>query len=226
MGRLAILGFVVAFAIVLPAQLRADIYSYTDENGVVHLTNIRPSGKAAKRYKVVIKTPPRRTPRSGVTPIMPRNSNPERYRRFDRFIAEASQLYAIPQALIRGVIQVESNYNPRVVSHCGAQGLMQLMPQTGQRMGVRDPFDPRQNILGGTRYLRYLANIFGGDIVLTIAGYHAGEHAIIRYQGVPPYETTQRYVPNVLRHYYRYRQQEAASAPASAPVTANPPSQR
>jgi hypothetical protein len=194
----------------------ADVYQHIDENGVIHLTNIRPTGPRAGGYKVVLRTPPIRQPRPGVKVDMPTNLDPGRLTRFDDHIREASRLYAIPEAFIRAVIHTESNYYPRAVSHCGAQGMMQLMPATGRRMGVRDPFDPRQNILGGTRYLRYLANMFRGDMVLTIAGYHAGENAVLRYRGVPPYETTQRYVPTVLRHYYRYRGQERPAASPSA----------
>lgn len=223
MRRIVLPILLMGGALCIPVVTNADVYSYTDANGVVHFTNVRPRGSGAKRYKVIMRTPPARTPRAGVSPVMPHDSDPARYRRYDRYIHEASRLYAIPEPLIRAVVQVESNYDPRVVSHCGAQGLMQLMPATGRRMGVRDPFDPRQNILGGTRYLRYLANIFGGDIVLTIAGYHAGENAVIRYRGVPPYETTQRYVPAVLRHYYRYRQMEAGSGSAQGAQAQNLP---
>jgi len=208
------------------AAAQADIYSYTDSDGVLHLTNIRPPGKAGRHLKVIMREAPERAKRAGVVPVGASDTDPARFQRYDSFIAEASRLYAIPVSLIRAVVQVESNFDPRVVSWCGAQGLMQLMPETGRRMGVRDPFDPRQNILGGTRYLRYLANIFGGDIVLTVAGYHAGEYAVLRYRGVPPYETTQRYVPAVLRHYYRFRQEEGqrqaaepAKAPAARPVS-------
>jgi soluble lytic murein transglycosylase-like protein len=110
----------------------------------------------------------------------------------------------MPEALIRAVVRVESDYDPNVVSWAGAQGLMQLMPDTGARMGVTDPFDPRQNVLGGTRYLRHLANLFQGDLVLTIAGYHAGEGAVLRYRGVPPYTTTHGYIRRVVEHYYRF----------------------
>lgn len=222
MPRCALAVLLLCGALFIPVVSSADVYSYTDANGVVHFTNVRPRGAGAQRYKVIMRTPPARTARKGVSPIMPRDRDPARYRRFDRFIGEASRLYAIPEPLIRAVVQAESNYDPRVVSHCGAQGLMQLMPATGRRMGVSDPFNPRQNILGGTRYLRYLANIFGGDIVLTIAGYHAGENAVIRYRGVPPYETTQRYVPTVLRHYYRYRQMEAGGPPQGAQAQNQP----
>lgn len=102
-------------------------------------------------------------------------------------------------------MQVESNFNPHVVSHAGAIGLMQLMPRTASSMGVRDPFDPRQNILGGARYLRILANRFRGNLVLTVAAYNAGEGAVLRYRGVPPYAETRRYVRRVLEHYYRFR---------------------
>lgn len=212
MERTTLTVVLIAAVLLSPTIASADVYSYIDADGVLHLTNVQPRGPTAGRYKVIMRDPPSRAARPGVVAVMASDSDPRRYSRFDAHIVEASRLYAIPEALIRAFIQVESNYDPRVVSHCGAQGLMQLMPVTGRRMGVRDPFDPRQNILGGTRYLRYLANMFGGDLVLTIAGYHAGENAVIRYRGVPPYETTQRYVPAVLRNYYRFRQ--AASAPS------------
>lgn len=216
MTRRVIGAAVLLVVLAYPGLARTDVYTYTDANGVVHFTNIRPTSSEARRFKVVMRTPPARKARPGVVAVMPHDTDPSRFRRFDTYIREASRLYAMPEPLIRAVIHVESYYDPRVVSHCGAQGLMQLMPETGRRMGVRDPFDPRQNILGGTRYLRYLANLFGGDIVLTIAGYHAGENAVTRYRGVPPYETTQRYVPAVLRHYYRYRSEATASAALSA----------
>src|SRR6185369_7684391 len=91
------------------------------------------------------------------------------------------------------------------VSHAGAPGLMQLIPETALRMQVRDPMDPREAIFGGTRYLRVLANMFNGDLELTIAGYNAGEAAVVRYAGIPPYEETQKYVIQVLSYYRRYR---------------------
>jgi soluble lytic murein transglycosylase-like protein len=213
MGLRTFAALMIAAIVLAPTYASADVYSYIDGDGVLHLTNVPPRGPSAGRYKVIMRDPPERAPRPGVVAVMARDSDPRRFTRYDQHIAEASRLYAIPEALIRAVVQVESNYDPRVVSHCGAQGLMQLMPVTGRRMGVRDPFDPRQNILGGTRYLRYLANLFRGDLVLTIAGYHAGENAVIRYRGVPPYETTQRYVPAVLRNYYRYRQSPSPASP-------------
>jgi len=101
------------------------------------------------------------------------------------------------------------------VSGVGAQGLMQLMPGTARRMAVRDSFDPRQNILGGTRYLRWLANMFNGDLVLTIAAYNAGEAAVVRYNGIPPYAETQGYVQRVLRHYYLFKSGGVAAVAAA-----------
>ena len=119
---------------------------------------------------------------------------------------EASLLYRIPEPLIRAVIKTESDYDPRVVSSVGARGLMQLMPAAQSDMGVTNVHDPRENILGGTRYLRILANRFNGDLVLTIAAYHCGAGAVSKYgNSVPPYKNTRKYLRMVLDRYYRYR---------------------
>ncbi len=190
----------------LVSIVHADIFSYTDKNGTVHFTNISP-GRGSK-YKVYLKSPDRRKPRKGVSPIPARDKSPERFIRYDAYIHEASLLYQIPEAFIRAVIHVESSYDPRVISWAGAEGLMQLMPGTARRMGVEDSFDPRQNIMGGTRYLRTLANLFDGDIMLTIAGYHAGEGAVQRYKGVPPYTSTIGYIKKVLGKYHEYAEKK------------------
>jgi soluble lytic murein transglycosylase-like protein len=139
--------------------------------------------------------------------VMPHQNAAATRSRFDAHIREASRLYHRPEALIRAVIKVESNFDPRAVSHANAHGLMQMLPATAERMMVTDIFDPRQNILGGTRYLRVLANTFNGNLQLTIAGYNAGEGAVARYAGIPPYEETQNYVVKVLRYYQQYREQ-------------------
>lgn len=191
---------------------RADIYTYTDANGVVHISNVPPAGQRGVRR---IRTPSSEGGSTRATPPQPsgrtRDSGPDRYRQYDAHIREAAALYRLPESFIRAVIKVESNYNPSVVSHAGASGLMQLMPRTAARMGVTDVFDPRQNILGGSRYLRILANHFSGDLVLTIAAYNAGEGAVLRYRGIPPYEETQRYVRRVLRWYYGFIEAERTS---------------
>jgi soluble lytic murein transglycosylase-like protein len=97
----------------------------------------------------------------------------DRFTRFDKWIRQAATLYQLPEELVRAVIKVESDYDPRAVSSAGAIGLMQLMPETAARMQVRDPYDPRENIFGGVRYLRILTNLFNGDLDLTIAAYNA-----------------------------------------------------
>jgi len=187
----------------LAGTARADIYVYVDEQGVTHITNQPEGGRPWQRY-LETEDPEIRRPREGVVPVGAQDTSPDRYSRYDAYVLEASLLYQVPEALIRAVIRVESDYDPNVVSWAGAQGLMQLMPDTAARMEVTDSFDPRQNILGGTRYLRYLANLFQGDLVLTIAGYNAGEGAVLRYQGVPPYTSTHGYIRRVVEHYYRY----------------------
>ena len=208
-----------------PSVSQADIYSYIDAKGVVHFTNMPRPGK---KWKRIMKTGPgKAAARRGasVDKIPPRDRDPERYRRYDSFIRDASALYHIPIPLIRAVIQVESDYDPRVVSRAGAQGLMQLMPATSRGMGVTEVFDPRQNIFGGTRFLRILANAFGGDLVLTISGYHAGPYAVKRYKGIPPYQTTQKYVRWVLSRYYKQQQlalRDASNPPLGKTASASP----
>jgi len=205
----------LAMPMLAPSHAQADIYTFTDEDGVVHFTNTPPSRQRGVR--VVMRT---REARAGDAPRAgggARDTSSDRYRRYDAYIREAAALYRLPEAFVRAVIRVESDYNIGALSRVGAQGLMQLMPGTAARMGVRDAFDARQNILGGTRYLRVLANGFRGDLILTIAAYNAGEGAVARHRGVPPYAETQRYVQRVLGWYYRYLQEEqqaAGTAPA------------
>lgn len=125
--------------------------------------------------------------------------------RYSDYIEQAASLYQIPAELVRAVVMVESGYNPRAVSPANAKGLMQLIPATATRMQVEDSFDPRQNIFGGTRYLRILANLFNGDLALTVAAYNAGEGAVLRYGGIPPYRETEDYVTKVVALYRKYR---------------------
>jgi soluble lytic murein transglycosylase-like protein len=211
-----------ALLLVGDRSARADIYQWTDAEGVVHFTNIPPRGAGKRGWKKVMVEAPQagskaaarrgRCERCDAVPAADRS--PERFHRYDEHIHEASELYKIPVALIRAVIKVESDYDPRVVSAFGARGLMQLMPSVEQDMGVRDVFDPRDNILGGTRLLRWLANRYDGDLVLTIAGYHAGAGSLKKFGNtVPPYENTRKYLRMVLDRYERYRAEEARARP-------------
>ena len=120
-------------------------------------------------------------------------------------IASASRLYGVDEAIVRAIIHAESAYNPRALSRAGAQGLMQLIPATARRFGVGNPFDAAQNIQGGVQYLAWLAKRYNGDLTRIAAGYNAGEGAVDKYGGVPPYSETRAYVERVRTLADRYR---------------------
>jgi len=188
----------------IPAFARADIYTYTDGDGTVHFAN-SPNGD--KRYRLYIRGNGWQKPgvAPGVTPVPPSDHDIGRYSRYDGWIRQAATLYQIPEQLVRAVIRCESDYDPRAVSVSGARGLMQLMPDTASLMLVRDIDDPHDNIFGGVRLLRVLANEFNGDLDLTIAAYNAGDGAVMRFGGIPPFQETRDYVVNVTKFYRRYR---------------------
>ena len=208
----------VAFAMVLVVGVgvaaRADVYSWTDDDGVVHFTNMKPHGD--KWRKVIDSAPPKGSKAAGercprCDKVGATDHSPDRYHRYDGFISEASELYRIPVPLIRAVIRVESDYDPHVVSAMDCKGLMQVHPDVEVDMGVQgDVFDPRTNIMAGTRLLRWLANRLDGDLVLTIAGYHAGLGSLQKFgYTVPPYTYTRQYLKMVLERYYQYKAEEA-----------------
>jgi soluble lytic murein transglycosylase-like protein len=120
-------------------------------------------------------------------------------------IQSSAERYGVDPALVRAVINQESGFNPYATSSAGAQGLMQLMPQTAQALGVSDAYDPGQNVDGGTRFLRSLLDRFGGDTRLALAAYNAGPAAVERYGGIPPYAETQHYVASILGDYEQER---------------------
>jgi soluble lytic murein transglycosylase-like protein len=129
---------------------------------------------------------------------------PEQGGDIQAIVFRISQELGLAPQLLHAVIAVESAYDPRAVSPKGAQGLMQLMPATARRFGVTDPFDPRENILGGARYLKTLLAQFNGDLQLALAAYNAGEHAVLRYGNrIPPFAETRRYVPKVIERMQR-----------------------
>lgn len=118
-----------------------------------------------------------------------------------QIVSVKSRKYKIEPSLIHSIIKVESNWNPDAVSRRGAKGLMQLMPDTARRMNVKNPFDPEENIEGGTRYLRYLLDKFDGDITLAVAAYNAGPRNIYKFKGVPPIKETKEYVKKIFSIY-------------------------
>lgn len=138
----------------------------------------------------------------------------ENAERYAKTVQWAADYYQLPPELLWAVIKVESNFKSNARSRAGALGLMQLMPGTARELGVSDPFDPHQNIFGGARYLRLLANRFAGDLRYTLAGYNAGPYAVKRHGGIPPYPETINYVRKVLRYYFGEPSEQMASAAA------------
>jgi hypothetical protein len=202
--------------VLVAAVARADVYTWTDSEGVQHFTNIKPRGQAFK--KILESVPPpgskasaRRGDCERCDKVPATDRSPDRFHRYDAYIQEASALYRIPVPLIRAVIKVESDYDPHVVSSLDCKGLMQVHPAVELDMGAQgDIFDPRTNIMTGTRLLRYLANRVDGDLVLTIAGYHAGLGSLAKFgYTVPPYAYTRQYLKMVLDKYYQYKADEA-----------------
>jgi hypothetical protein len=195
----ACLGVFFCAALLGSFEARADIYSFKDERGVVHFTNIP---GLDRRYKLIMREAGSSIPRSGQT-WMPTEAD---IRRFSSIIDVAARSHGVEPALVQAVITAESGFNPNALSRKGASGLMQLMPDTARRYGVQNIFDPVENIHGGVRYLRDLLGMFNGDMRLALAGYNAGENAVIRAGNrVPPYAETQNYVPKVIDLYHRFR---------------------
>ncbi len=177
----------------LPAAARSPLHTWTDKDGVLHVEDMPPSRTRASPRK-----------------LLPGTKKAERWweKRSDAppdEIDRAAALYNVPAELVRAVIWAESAGDAGAVSHRGAIGLMQLMPHTAGEMYVQDPVDPAQNIMGGTRYLRWLANEFKGDMILTLAAYNAGPEAVRKYGGVPPFEETRTYVKKVIAYYQQLR---------------------
>lgn len=208
---LALVTALLVGATPVSAGERNNYYRYVDDAGVIHVTNIpRRQAGAWQLWKSLPGSGGER-PGAGAartagddTPVA---LGAERFRRYDSIIRGAAARYQLPESLVRAVIHTESNYYPHAVSRVGAMGLMQLMPRTARSLGVNDAFDPSQNIYGGARYLRLLANRYGGDMVLVLAAYNAGAGNVEKYDGVPPFEETRAYVRSVLRRFYAYERQ-------------------
>jgi len=191
------------------------IFRYVEADGTVVYTNVPPKGAGARQARKVegeFRPAPQASAPARVT-----TSSTKQLNAFDDIIDEMALKYRMPVHLVRAVMHAESAFNPNAVSHVGASGLMQLMPQTAREMYVKDIFDVRENIEGGTRYLRVLANEFDGDMVKMVAAYNAGPDAVRKYGGqVPPYAETQAYVRKVLSLYFQYKAQADGAKNADA----------
>jgi soluble lytic murein transglycosylase-like protein len=186
----------------LGASASEGIYRYVEKDGTIIYTNVPPPGsKRAKKLQGTFTQA-----QAPAAPVRGRASIPAD---LDPHIVSAARRYKVPAPLVRAIMHAESNFDAKAVSPKGACGLMQLMPATATEMYVKDIFDEKENIEGGVRYLRVLANQFEGDMVKMVAAYNAGPEAVRKYKGnVPPYEETQGYVRKVLQLYYHYKERE------------------
>ena len=216
-ARLPLIAALAAALAALPA--RAQLHTWVDKEGVYHVDGEGPRAppKRAASPKddgLPAWQRPNRPPRKGSGRKQAKAKKAPRWweRRSDAppdEIDHAATRYKIPAELIRAVIAVESNGDAGAVSHKGAIGLMQLMPGTAGEMYVQDPVDPAQNVQGGTRYLRALANQFGGDMALVLAAYNAGPEAVRKHGGIPPFAETRDYVRRVMAYYLELKRQGA-----------------
>ena len=170
---LYVIAFVVFLSLLIPGTGLAGIYRYVDEYGHVHYTNV-PTTNKFRFYR----------------------GEGETYR-LETLITHFAEKFKLDKSLIKAVIKVESDFNPRVVSKKGAQGLMQLMPETAEEIGVKNPFDPSDSIYGGSFYLRKMLDSFDLNLDYALAAYNAGPNAVRKYGGIPPFEETQSYVKKV-----------------------------
>ena len=180
----------IIISFLAPAAV-ADIYRYIDENGVMHFTNAPTS--SSRDFKLFLRER--------------RKSSSSWYhsKKYDELITEASERFGVSFPLLKAIIKAESDFDAQAVSKKGAMGLMQIMPQNFKLLGLKDPFDPTQNINAGARYFRQLYDRFNGKLALSLAAYNAGPTAVDRYKTIPPYEETEEYVRRVLKFYYNYK---------------------
>ena len=187
-ARTIFFGLIAGFLLCLCNPALADIYRFRDERGIWHFSNI----KSDSRYKIYIRT------YDGSKPVT------QYIKDYDDIIHKASKRYGVDVSLIKAVIKAESDFNQHAVSNKGAQGLMQLMPGTADAMDVDDPFDAKDNIHGGTRYLSLMLERFKNDMRLALAAYNAGPERVAEYRGVPPYQETKTFIDRVLNYYRQF----------------------
>lgn len=191
---------IILLTLFMANEVAADIYKFTDTDGRVYYTD----EPRHSLYKRIIKSKTIKYPTFSNYHAKARTYKGANKQKFAELIEQAAYRHHVDAKLVHAVIQTESAYNSSAQSPKGAVGLMQLMPDTARRFGVTDRSDPDQNVDGGTRYLKYLINMFNPNIDLAVAAYNAGENAVIRYNNsIPPYPETRNYVKQVLALYHQ-----------------------
>jgi hypothetical protein len=198
---ISIAGFLSATLMVCAIPAFADIYQYTDDNGVVHFSNLD-TAQGKKLRKVHTESRSSSDRRISIpAPVDDTLDAKKTPRVYGEIIKTACDRHGVDPALVHALVKVESDFNPRAISRKGAVGLMQLMPQTALNMNVRNSLNPYENIDGGVKYLRYLINQYSGNLSLALAAYNSGETAVNKWGTIPPFKETQDYVQRILNLY-------------------------
>lgn len=219
-------ALVLAAAVLATGTAQARVYGFIDEQGTAHFSNV-PNDH---RYKVFMKTPDDKKARAGNAGgkadnrlVATARRLPMRRQAYRTQIADIALALRLDAALVHAVITAESGYNPKARSDKGAMGLMQLTPETAKRYCVKDPYDPTQNLRGGSQYLRDLLVRYKNNVKLALAAYNAGEGAVAKHGNrIPPYPETQEYVPKVMELYEQYRNSGEFAAEAGLVRTVAP----
>ena len=198
-----------------PRLVRGQVYSYIGKDGVRHYTSRRPAGMATASVRTIKYSYMEQCYACRARPGVNFRTLRLNTTAYADEIRNAARQHGVDEAIVRAIIHAESAFNPNALSRVGAQGLMQLMPATARRFGVGNAFEPVQNIGGGVKYLAWLLKRFNGNLTLAAAGYNAGEGAVDKYKGVPPYRETRHYVERVGILADRYR---AQINPVASPV--------
>ena len=184
--RSMVIFIAVLFISAAAPSVQADIYMFIDSQGVLHFTN----APTSSQYRLYIKERPKPA---------------EVTKKYDGIIQEASNTFGLSFSLLKAMIRVESNFDSRAISKKGALGLMQIMPQNLQAFNIRDPYDPKDNIMGGASYFKSLMERFQGKLPLALAAYNAGPTIVDKYRKIPPIKETKDYVKKVMKYFYLYQ---------------------
>ena len=195
---------------VLPVSAGAALYTFVDQQGVTHYTNVPADGRARLKAGAPVQSIQQRHKKASHRrfnnhPVIAGDQRKTSTNSLHGHINRAAAIYKVDASLIRAIIKAESNFNPRAISSQGAQGLMQLMPGTAKDLDVADPFDARQNIDGGTRYFRRMLDSYHGNIELSLAAYNAGPGRVKPFGKIPRIPETRAYVTKVMRYYDAYK---------------------